>query len=71
MKPTEVRNLKTYTRFANFSNKDEDTSQADFLDKCFTQTINEVEREKGHVINLSIGHYGNGCVYSILYIPYD
>lgn len=71
MKPTEVRNLRTYTRFANFSEKDEDTSQADFLDKRFSQTINKVEREMGRVINLSIAHYGGGCVYSVLYIPYD
>lgn len=71
MKPTEVRNLKTYTRFANFSEKDEGTSQADFLDERFSQIINKVERKMGRVINLSIAYYGGGCVYSVLYIPYE
>lgn len=71
MKPTEVRNLKTYTRFANFSEKDEGTSQADFLDERFSQIINKVERKMGRVINLSIAYYGGGCVYSVLYIPHE
>ena len=71
MKSHEVRKLKTYTRFANFSEKDEDTTQADILDNRFTQTINKVEKEMGHVISHSIAHYGGGCVYSVLYIPYD